>query len=94
MGLVGWRSCLSWKIRGGIAYDRSPIPDNRRTPRITGGNRLGGALGIKFNPSSRVTISASYSHRYIDDATINLPGLTATYKNSYDVLSLQAVFQI
>ena len=89
-----WKPTANWKIRGGIAYDQSPIPDNRRTPRITDENRLGGALGIEFNPSSSVTISASYSRLYIDDATISPPGLTATYKNSYDVFSLQAVFQI
>ncbi len=88
-----WKPTTNWKIRGGIAYDQSPIPDNRRTPRITDENRLGGALGFEFNLSSSVTISASYSHLYIDDATISLPGLTATYKNSYDVLSLQAVFR-
>lgn len=89
-----WKPTANWKIRGGIAYDQSPIPDYRRTPRITDENRLGGALGVEFIASSSITISASYAHLFIDDATINLPGLTATYENSYNVLSLQAVFRI
>lgn len=88
-----WQPAPGWKLRGGIGYDQSPIPDNRRTPRITDENRWGIGLGVEFNPSTSLSLGLSYAHQAIRNASISLPGLTANYENAYDVVSVQAVYR-
>ena len=92
--------CESWAIRAGAGYDQAPIPDNRRTPRITDEDRIILSLGAQFRPSRNVTIDAAYSHFFMKDGSIDLPAgytdpplpaLTANYENSVDILSVQAV---
>lgn len=94
-----WKPNEIWAIRAGAAYDQAPIPDNRRTPRITDEDRILLSLGAQFRPSQNVTIDAAYSHFFIKDGSIDLPAgyttpglpsLTANYENSVDVFTLQA----
>lgn len=96
-----WKPNETWTLRAGAGYDQSPIPDNRRTPRITDEDRILLSLGAQFRPSQNVTIDAAYSHFFIKDGSIDLPAgytdpalpaLTANYENSVDILSVQAVF--
>lgn len=95
-----WKPNETWAIRAGAGYDQAPIPDNRRTPRITDEDRILLSLGAQFRPSENVTIDAAYSHFFIKDGSIDLPAgyttpglppLTANYENSVDILSIQAV---
>ena len=96
-----WRPNETWALRAGVGYDQAPIPDNRRTPRITDEDRIFVSLGTQFRPTPTVTIDAAYSHLFIKDGSIDLPfgytdpdlpALTANYENSADILSVQAVF--
>jgi len=97
-----WRPNETWTLRAGAGYDQSPIPDNRRTPRITDEDRIILSLGAQFRPTQNVTIDAAYSHYFVKDGSIDLPAayngdpalpaLTANYENSADILSVQAVF--
>jgi len=49
----------SWKLRGGVAYDESPIPDATRNPRIPDADRVWLAVGAayRFTPSSSLNFS-------------------------------------
>jgi long-chain fatty acid transport protein len=94
-----WKPTDSWALRAGIGYDQAPIPDDRRTPRITDEDRIFTSLGIQFHPTPNITVDAAYSHLFIKDGSIDLaagytepalPPLTANYENSVDVVSLQA----
>ncbi len=97
-----WKPSESWTLRGGIAYDQTPIPDDRRTPRITDEDRTWLAIGAQFHPTPNITIDAGYTHIFIKDAVVNLPAgyttpalpaLTANYENNLDILTVQAVFR-
>jgi len=97
-----WKPDETWAIRVGAGYDQAPIPDNRRTPRITDEDRILLSLGAQFRPSQNVTIDAAYSHFFIKDGSIDLPAgyttpglpaLTASYENSVDVFTLQATLK-
>lgn len=87
-------------LRGGVAYDQSPVPDATRTPRLTDEDRTWLAIGAQFRPNSSFTIDAGYAHLFIKDSTVNLPdrtpagppALTADYENSADILTVQAIF--
>lgn len=94
-----WKPNATWALRAGAGYDQAPIPDNRRTPRITDEDRILLSLGARFRPSRNVTIDAAYSHFFIKDGSIDLPAgyttpglpaLTANYENSVDVFTIQA----
>lgn len=97
-----WRPNETWAVRAGVGYDQAPIPDNRRTPRITDEDRIFVALGAQVRPTPTITIDAAYSHLFIKDGSIDLPAgyngdpalpaLTANYENSADIVSVQAVF--
>ena len=96
-----WKPATNWTLRAGAGYDQAPIPDNRRTPRITDEDRILLSLGAQFRPSQNVTIDAAYSHFFMKDGSIDLPAgytdpalppLTANFENSVDILSVQAVF--
>jgi long-chain fatty acid transport protein len=89
-----------WTLRGGLAYDETPIPNaERRTPRIPGNSRTWVSLGATYNINPTFIIDVGYSHLFVDDTPINntlessVPTLAATlngtYKASVDILSAQ-----
>ncbi len=89
-----------WTVRGGIAYDETPVPDaTRRTPRIPGNSRRWLSLGAGYRISNELLIDVGYSHLFISDTTINntfessVPTLASTLSGSYsasvDILSAQ-----
>jgi len=94
-----WKANDQWTVRGGVAYDQSPIPDATRTPRLPGEDRTWVSLGAQYQTSSNFSFSAGYTHIFIKDSTLNLPdrtgvggppSLTATYSNSVDLVTVQA----
>jgi long-chain fatty acid transport protein len=98
-----WKPNETWAVRAGAGYDQTPIPDNRRTPRITDEDRIFVSLGAQVRPTPNFTIDAAYSHLFIKDGSIDLPAgytdpalpplppLTANYENSVDVFTVQGV---
>jgi long-chain fatty acid transport protein len=99
-GAVGvtWKASENLAIRGGIAYDQSPIPDATRTPRIPGEDRTWLSLGVNYAPTPNFSIDAGYTHIFVDDSTVNVtyaptPNLTATFENAVDILTVQGTFR-
>ena len=86
------------KLRGGIAYDESPIPDEFRTPRVAGNDRYWVSLGGDYQPWSGISLSASYTHIFVDDGDIDLQAtdegntfrgnLSGSYENQIDIITL------
>jgi long-chain fatty acid transport protein len=89
-----------WLLRGGLAYDQTPIPNSkRRTARIPGNDRKWVSLGITWFYNNAFTVDVGYSHLFIPDTDIDnefessvptvTPTLTGTYEASVDILSAQ-----
>ncbi len=87
-------------LRGGLAYDETPIPNaNRRTPRVPGNSRRWLSFGVSYVIDTEFVVDVGYSHLFISDATINntfessqapLNGtISGTYTASVDILSAQ-----
>jgi long-chain fatty acid transport protein len=87
-------------LRGGLAYDETPIPNaNRRTPRVPGNSRRWLSFGLSYMIDTEFTVDVGYSHLFISDTAINntfessLPKLNGTidgtYTASVDILSAQ-----
>jgi long-chain fatty acid transport protein len=95
----------TWKFRGGLAWDQSPVKDATRTVRLPDNDRYWLALGAQYKFTKSTALDVGYAHLFISDADINFtrsqtlptgaaaPGtantVTGTYKGSVDVLSVQ-----
>lgn len=101
---VGMNYALSdtMTLRGGVAYDETPIPDEQhRTARIPGNDRTWLSLGMGVKVGKNATIDVGYSHLFVDDTKIsNLdssPGvylLNGTYEADVDIFSIQATWDL
>jgi long-chain fatty acid transport protein len=80
-------------LRGGVAYDETPVSDTFRTARIPDENRTWLAFGAQYRISATSMIDVGYAHLFIDSARIdkleNGVTLSGVYKNSVDILSAQ-----
>ena len=65
-----WNERLT--LRGGLAYEISPVPDRTRTPRIPDNDRIWVALGGTYMASSNLSFSLGYTHIFVEDASLNL----------------------
>jgi long-chain fatty acid transport protein len=85
------------KLRGGVAYDQTPVPDDEhRTVRLPDNNRTWIALGMTYAASSQLSFDVGYAHLFLKDSHINstteasvAQNLQGTYKNNIDILSAQ-----
>jgi long-chain fatty acid transport protein len=94
----------AWTYRVGVALDNTPVPDANRTPRIPDADRfwISGGVGYQFTKS--FGMDAGYSHLICKNSTVNLQSgsdptdqgkffggnLSGTYKNTIDILAVQA----
>ena len=80
-------------LRGGLAYDETPVSDAYRTARIPDESRTWLALGAQYRLSDKSALDFGYAHLFIDDARINKTDngvtLSGTYESSVDLLSAQ-----
>ena len=97
---VNYRTAPQWLLRGGIAYDETPVPNSqRRTPRIPDNDRLWLSLGAGYQASKAMTIDFGYSYLHIEDTKIDnefeasAPQLRSTlkgnYKSNVNIFSMQ-----
>ncbi len=89
-------------LRGGVAYDQTPIRDEFRTARLPDEDRYWIALGATYALTDLITIDVGYAHVFIRDSSIEedfdaVPGpMTVTgtvvgeYENSADIFAVQA----
>jgi long-chain fatty acid transport protein len=68
---ASYRMSDALKLRAGIAYDESPVPDTFRTPRIPDNDRTWLSLGAsyKFTPASSLDIG--YTHIFVKNNSLN-----------------------
>jgi long-chain fatty acid transport protein len=67
----------SWKLRGGVGYDESPVPDATRNARIPDADRVWLAAGTAYQltPSSSLHLSVAELFNS-DESVAQNPGQT------------------
>ncbi|WP_243329333.1 OmpP1/FadL family transporter [Mesoterricola sediminis] len=50
-----WKAAPGWAVKAGLAYDRSPVDDRHRTPRIPDANRTWASAGVSWQASPAIT---------------------------------------
>lgn len=81
-------------LRGGLAFDETPVSDPYRTARIPDEDRIWVAFGVQYRVSPRSALDLGYAHLFVRDASINKTEagpvtLTGSYDASVDILSAQ-----
>ena len=68
---ANYRYTDKWTLRGGIAWDQTPVRDQYRTPRLPDDNRFWLAFGAQYRINDNWAIDAAYAHIFISDASMN-----------------------
>lgn len=84
-----------WTLRFGVAYDRTPVQDAERTPRLPDMDRKWLSLGAQWRASQQLAFDVGFTYIFSSDASSELVSATAgrlagTYSNKTWVLGGQA----
>lgn len=89
-----------WTLRLGSAYDKAPVQDVYRTPRLPDQDRTWAAAGFQYRIGQKSAIDFGYAHLFIKDATSNLANqdsasappsgnLIGSYKANVNIVAVQ-----
>ncbi len=87
-------------IRGGVAYDQTPVQNEFRTARLPDEDRFWIALGGTYQYNETVSVDVGYTHIFLRDASIEedftaapgggVPGtLSGEYQGQIDIFAVQ-----
>jgi len=90
-----------WKLRGGLAFDETNVPDSNRTARLPDSDRAWVALGAQWNPGGSFVVDVGYAHLFVDDALMFQDDGNATARgfldgeqqSSIDIVSAQLSYK-
>nr|WP_298724642.1 outer membrane protein transport protein [uncultured Steroidobacter sp.] len=60
-----------WKLRGGVAYDGTNVPDSTRTARLPDSERTWVAIGAQWKAAEAWVVDLGYAYLFADDARLN-----------------------
>lgn len=91
----------AWKLRTGLAFDETNVPDSTRTARLPDADRAWIALGAQWNPGGSLVVDVGYAHLFVDDAPLNqndgsTPAnglLVGEQQSSIDIISAQLSYK-
>lgn len=88
-----------WKIRGGIAFDQTPVNDYNRTPRIPDSDRIWYSSGVEYKYDDSWTFNGGYTYIRAEESKVRLlatgddasrGAMNATYKGNIHLFTLSA----
>ncbi|RPH66523.1 MAG: hypothetical protein EHM83_03785 [Burkholderiales bacterium] len=92
---ANYRMDERWTLRLGVAYDRTPVQDAERTPRLPDMNRKWASVGAQWRMSQQLAFDVGFTYIFSSDASSDLRSttagnLTGKYSNKTWVLGGQA----
>jgi long-chain fatty acid transport protein len=90
----------AWTLRLGTAYDRTPVQDAYRTPRLPDQDRIWAAIGFQYRLGKAGAFDLGYAHLFVDEGMSMLPNqasptspptgnLIGHYHAKVDIVSVQ-----
>jgi long-chain fatty acid transport protein len=64
----------NWKLRAGVAYEKSPVSDENRGVRVLDSDRIWLSTGVGYKWSEKLDIDASYSHIFTKSGRVDIVG--------------------
>lgn len=102
---LNWKVTDALTLRAGLATDQGAVEDGYRTPRIPDADRTWMSVGMAYAFTKSFGIDLAYTHIAVKDGPVALVAgtspsgpdfyrgnLTGTYKNSIEIMALQARF--
>lgn len=96
---VNFRPGGAWLLRGGVAYDQSPVQAAFRTARLPDADRTWLTAGLQYRYSDATTVDFGTAYVWVKKATINGNGdppntsayglLNGSYKSNTAIVSAQ-----
>jgi long-chain fatty acid transport protein len=88
-------------LRGGVAFDETPVPAETRTARLPDAERTWVTIGARWSPSEAWTIDAGYAHLFSDDVSLDQDEgsvaanglLNGDQASGVDILSVQVGYR-
>lgn len=86
-----------WTVRGGLAFDQSPVTNINRTARLPDSNRVLLSVGVGYKLMEQMSIDVGYTHIFLPyganlDQTVTASTLKGSYSSSVDLFGLQLTF--
>jgi long-chain fatty acid transport protein len=86
-------------LRGGAAWERSPISDRNRSVLLPDADRIWASGGLTYKYSSNISFDLAYSHLFYQDGNIKTASgsttlLTATSETSIDIVSAGVKYHV
>lgn len=69
-GEYAWNQ--QWTLRGGVAFEKSPVTDATRSVRLPDSDRIWTSLGATYKWDDKLTLDASYAHLFGKSGTVNV----------------------
>ena len=90
---ASYRVTDSLTLRGGVAFDKTPVSSAYRNARVPDESRTWLAIGASYTVLPGVTVDAGYAHLFVQDSRINEATRTGDrlqgeFRNRVDVLSV------
>lgn len=91
-----------WKIRGGVAFDQTPVSDYNRTPRIPDSDRIWLSSGVEYKYDESWTFNAGYTYIRAENSKVNLAAtgndatrgpISAEYKGNIHLFGASASYR-
>jgi long-chain fatty acid transport protein len=97
---ANYRYSDKWTLRGGVAWDQTPVQDAERTPRLPDEDRTWLALGAQYKYSDNWSFDIAYAYIFLRNASISQnEGSTAangfingSYKANVNIVGLQVTY--
>ncbi len=74
-------------LRGGVAYEKSPVPDATRSVRAPDNDRYWMSAGASYKFADNMTANLAYSHVFMKDGAIGVP-LNTSFKQHLNIVSV------
>lgn len=86
---AGYKATDKAKLKFGIAFDRTPVRDEYRSPRVPDNNRLWLSLGGQWNAGPVGKFDLGYTYLYVIDPTISQGAVQGKYDASAHIVGVQ-----
>lgn len=63
-----------WKLRGGLAFDQTPVSDYNRTPRIPDSDRIWISSGVEYKYNDALSFNGGYTYIRAEASEVDLKG--------------------
>jgi long-chain fatty acid transport protein len=97
---VNYRMKDAWTLRLGTAFDKTPVQDAARTPRLPDQDRVWAAVGLQYRVGKSGAFDVGFAHLFVKDAASALPNqdtatsppsgsLIGSYEANVNIVSIQ-----